>query len=296
MDHKQIEQFDLINRYLMGKLLAEESASFEEHFVDCQQCIAQLQTTSSFVRDLRMAASEQASQLGSRQPRITLWHALQKFLPRPLAWAAGLLLIAAVAGILLLVDHTRRLRAEVNEAKALSELWERRYEDEHLSAIAAERRRQEAELQRDEQLRALEKEMKQGETQRARTAAVLGRQAHSGGSLPLFILTSVRGGQVAASGPVNPIPLPRSSAMFGLLISLEGEKRYESYRVRVEDDRGRHIWSRGRVSPTQPDFLSIILNTTLFKPGHYLLIVHGIKEGGGSEVIDNYPFVITKAP
>src|ERR1051325_5513303 len=112
MDHRQVEQFDLIDRYLMGRLPAEQSASFEEHFVDCPQCIARLQTTTDFVRDLRLVASEQALSPDRRQRGRAFWPSLRTPPAGPLVWAAGLLLVATVAGVLFVIDHTRRLRDE----------------------------------------------------------------------------------------------------------------------------------------------------------------------------------------
>src|SRR5215210_9521555 len=97
MDHEQTVQYDLVDRYLMGKLPAEESAGFEEHFVDCPQCIARLQTTKNFLQDLQFVAAQQASRLDHYQPNGGSRHFLQLISRKPLALAVGCLLIAAVA-------------------------------------------------------------------------------------------------------------------------------------------------------------------------------------------------------
>src|SRR6185503_13499203 len=168
MEHEEIDKFNLIDRYLMGKLLAEENAVFEEHFVDCPQCIAHLQTTKNFMQDLRFVAAEQASQLNRKQPERASGHYLQMILGKPLAFAMVCLLIAAAVSAFFVVNHIRRLRVAVNQAENLSKQWEQRYEDERQSAISADRKHQEAELQRAEQMRALEARLKDEEAQRAK--------------------------------------------------------------------------------------------------------------------------------
>lgn len=294
MDHDQIDQFDLIDRYLMGKLPSEESVSFEEHFVDCPQCVARLQTTKSFLQDLRLVAAKQTSQPNHHQPAIAFWHFPQTSFRKFLAVAVGCLLIAAAVGAVFVLNYMRHLRAEVNQAKSLSEQWERRYEDERQSAIAADRAHQETESQRIEQLRALEAKLNDEKAQREKMAAEFDQRMRPEGNLPIFVLNSVRGGEPNADESVNRVSLQRSAAMFAFSISLEGETRFKNYRITIFDDHHRLIWKSGGLTLNRYDALSIILKTDLFRPGHYSLIVEGVKEEGGREALGNYPFLIVK--
>jgi hypothetical protein len=295
MDHEQIDRLDLIDQYLMGKLPAEVSSGFEEHFADCPQCIARLQTTKSFLRDLRLVAAEQAAQIEPYPLRRSFRHIMQSLLPKPLAWAVVCLLIAAAAGMVYVIDYTRRLQDEVAQAKSLSEQWQRRYEDERQSAMAADRSRQEAEAQRAEQLRGLEAKLNEAEAQRAKTTAGPGPLLPAEGNLAIFILTSVRSSELSPAQSVNRIPLPRSATVFAFSIPLEGETRYEAYHIRIHDDRHRLIRRSGNLTPGRPDALSIWLKSSLFQPGFYTLIVEGDNKDGGRDVIGNYPFLIVKS-
>ena len=54
MDHARIDETQLADRYLMGKLDDAERRSFEEHFVDCPVCLEKLET----VEGLRGALKE----------------------------------------------------------------------------------------------------------------------------------------------------------------------------------------------------------------------------------------------
>jgi hypothetical protein len=293
MDHEQIDQFNLVDRYLMGRLPAEESLGFEEHLVDCPQCIVRLQTTNRFLQGLRQAAAEQALQIEYTRPRRTTRHFLQTLFHKPLAWAAVGLFIAALAAFFV-VDYTRRLRTDVEQAKSLSEQWQRRYDDERQAALAADRKRQETESQLIEQRRVLESKLQDEQAQRAKMAAEFSRWMRPEGGLPIFVLTSVRGRETNAAETGNKIILPRSVAMFAFSIPLEGEVSYESYRMTIIDHRHRPVWKRGGLAPDRYNSLSVGFKSGFFQPGAYSLIVEGIKKEGVRDEAGNYPFLIIK--
>jgi cell division protein FtsL len=293
MEHEEIDKYNLIDRYLMGKLLAEENAGFEEHFVDCPQCIAHLQTTKNFMQDLRFVAAEQALKIDHHQPKKAFWHFLQILLGRPLAIAMGCLLIAVAISAFFVVNHTRRLRAEINQAESLSKQWEQRYEQ----AISADRKHQETESQQAEQLRALEARLKDEEAQRAKIAAEFGSRMNPEGNLPLFVLASIRGGGPNTSEAINQITVPRSAAMFAFSIQLEEELQYKNYRITIIDDSNSLVWKSRSLTPDpELNFLSIWLKRERFRPGDYSLTVEGYKKEGGKALIGKYPFSINKTP
>ncbi len=289
MEHEQIEQYDIIDRYLLGKLSAEEIARFEEHFIDCPQCTARLRMTKTFLQDLRFIAAEQAARAGQRQFAKVFRHIWQMRPRKSLALAVACLLIAAIVGIAVVSHHARRLRAEADQARSLSEQWQQRYEDERQSALSADRKRQEAESLLAEQQRASEARLKDEQAQRAKMAAELSRGLRPEGNLPVFVLTAVRGG-------VDPITLPRESSVFAFSIPLEAEMPYKNYRVTILDQRRRVIWSDNKFPPNQYNSLTVVLSRDRFRPGHYNLIVTGIRKEGGVETLGDYPFTILQAP
>ena len=64
MTHQEIEQQDLIERYVRKQLSAGESAAIEEHFFACDKCFDDVQATERFVTGIRQAAA--AEKLGGR--------------------------------------------------------------------------------------------------------------------------------------------------------------------------------------------------------------------------------------
>jgi hypothetical protein len=252
-----------------------------------------LQTTTRFLQGLRLVAAEQASQIEHTQPRRAMRHFLQTLFHKPLAWAAIGLLIAALAAFFV-GDYTRRLRTDVEQANSLSEQWQRRYDDERQAALAADRKRQETESQLLEQRRALEAKLKDEQAHRTNMAAEFSQWMRPEGSLPIFVLTSVRGRETNASEAGNRILLPRSAAMFAFSIPLEEEISYESYRITIFDHRYRPVWKREGLAPDRYNSLSVGFKSGFFQPGGYSLIVEGIKKESGRDRVGDYPFLIIK--
>jgi len=56
LEHDQMTDQDLIERYVRRQLDAEEAAAFEEHLFQCDQCFDQVQLTEKFVAGVRHAA------------------------------------------------------------------------------------------------------------------------------------------------------------------------------------------------------------------------------------------------
>lgn len=296
MDHEQIDRLGYVDHYLMGRLPPEESARFEEHFVDCPRCVARLQTTKNFLEDLRSVAAAHASRAkleragrGSRRFRRTLSR-------RTTFLAVGCLLIAAVAAAAFVVNHAQRLRAEVAWAKEVAEQWEHRFEDERQRATAADRERQEADSQQAERLRALEGKLEAAEAQHAILVAEFSRRMPAAGHLPIFPLNSVRGGEAGKAEAGKRVVVPRSALVFALSVPLEGTGPYDQCRGTIVDDRQRHVWSGGLPVDSEQDALFAWFKPALFRPGHYVLIVEGVKQAGGWTVVGNYPFVFVRVP
>lgn len=87
------------------------------------------------------------------------------------------------------------------------------------------------------------------------------------------IMSSSRG---AAGG--NPITV-RAADDNVLSVQLDGDARYESYRVVILDDADHEIWRGDAVRP-QDETLSVFLPHSFTAPGPYWLVVHGIRDGG----------------
>lgn len=287
MDHNYIEELDLVDRYLMGRLAADESAEFEEHFVDCARCVDRLKTTKDLIHGFRLMASRQPAEEPDYLPRELHWYSLHSVSPKWFALAGGFLLLVVIAGAVVMFNRIRLSRIETDEAKSDSAQWEQRFEEQRQYAASADRKHQEMERELTERLNQLQAEI---ETKREPEIARL----HDGSlqpqiNMPIFALTATRGSE-PRSDSINKLTLPRSPTSFLILLALEGELGYKDYRTTILDDRGRLIWKSGGLKPDPHNSLSVGLNSSFFRGGDYLLIVEGVSEAGTTNVVSKYRF------
>ncbi|HEX5736211.1 MAG TPA: zf-HC2 domain-containing protein [Blastocatellia bacterium] len=289
MNHDYAEQFDLVNRYLMGRLAAEESERFEEHLIDCPQCIDLLKTTREFKQGLRALTVQQVLNPGSYVSKGSRWSFLQQK-----AWtlaACCLLLVAALISILLF-NQVRRLRFEADQANSASSEWQQRYEEQQQSALSSEQQHQEIERDLLGQVQRLKEDMGRAEKQHTGTASESHNWSQPGINLPIFVLNSIRGDRRNPSD-ANEIKLSRSPMTFVISLPLEEEASYKTYHVTILTDR-RRFWESTGLKPDRFNALTIGFNSSFFRPGEYSLTVEGLPRKQDSGIIGNYPFRIIK--
>lgn len=61
MDHREVFEQQLIDRYLLGQLPTEEARRFEVHYLSCSRCMEQLELTETLLHGLRRAAAQDAA-------------------------------------------------------------------------------------------------------------------------------------------------------------------------------------------------------------------------------------------
>jgi len=292
MEHSYIEDHHIADRYLSGKLSIEERVRFEEHFVDCPECLDRLQTIDYFSAGLRTVAVEEATRLRANLSvgragvlaRIALL-ARRRHGP---SLAVAILLIALPMG--LLIPEWMSARRELARAIQESSEWRRKYEESERAA---------RDLAKEMQTRELESSL-----QLERLAAQFGRMWNSPDSAPrpshkaaerqsetpVFALSVVRGGGADPSQPVNRITLPPQSKSIILLLELEPDPDLHSYRVAISTTEGLSIWTKDGLKPNSMNALALSFNSGLFKPGDYLLTLEGITAQEGHRPVATYAF------
>ena len=104
MTHAEIDQKDLIDLYLLGRLPPEVEAAFEEHFLACRECADRLEANRETVAiTMEAFALEDAEPMEKHEPRRG-WHFR---LPAPVWGLAAMVAVAAV--YLTLAPHAVRL-------------------------------------------------------------------------------------------------------------------------------------------------------------------------------------------
>ncbi|HEY4575014.1 MAG TPA: zf-HC2 domain-containing protein, partial [Thermoanaerobaculia bacterium] len=74
MNHTDVEEQNLVDRYVMGKLSAAETERFEDHYLSCPECLDRLDLAESMQRGFKRAAGQDAARLAtSRQLALVAW-------------------------------------------------------------------------------------------------------------------------------------------------------------------------------------------------------------------------------
>jgi hypothetical protein len=285
MTHAYIDEHDLVSRYAMNKLSAEEQADFEAHLIDCVECLDRLDQATALRDGLRKVAASDAvpsvavragavlpyappadAAIGPVRPaRRAARQGWVWSLPLGLA-AAAVLLIAAVAGVATIVPMRRQL-ARVTTAAAE---WQRRYDEAGRTAGALQ-----------ERLAAAERELAQRPPAPAIEASV-----------PVFALGIVRSG---GGSPPAQISIPASAPLVVLSMELPGATGFLQYRAVLTNAAGQPVWRADQLRPTSPETLGIGLSARLMPPADYLLTLQGIGRQGRTVPLSHYRFRVTSS-
>ena len=163
MTHQQIQQQDVIERYVRRRLSPDERAAFQEHFFACDECFEQVQMTERFVAGMKDAAvtgvlARQASKSFVDSPSWLGW-----LKPAFLVTATASLILALVIGWLLL----RKIPAMRDEMARQQQLVEQGRQEDRRKLEAAEKQ-----LQSERDARARLQNQLEQETQGAQPKRV----------------------------------------------------------------------------------------------------------------------------
>jgi hypothetical protein len=293
MDHKYIEQFDLIDRYLMGKLPEDESERFEEHFVDCPACAGRLKVMGDFLDDLRMEAAELASETASDGAKRPFSFFTGAFSGKVLAVAVICLLLAATAGTVLMANRVWLLSRELDQAKDNSAELQRLYDEQRQTASVSANKLEEVEQGLAGRVAELEAKL-QGQEQTGGDQSPPDVWSRPRINLPVIVLESVRSGEGGSTESVNEVQLSRSQTEFVISIPLEGETQYSDYRIKIVDEKESTVLEKAGLKPDSRGSLTLGFGSSMFQPGRHLVRVYGISRQGAPTTIGDYPLRIIK--
>ena len=264
MDHDYINEHGVVALYVAGRLSPEERAGFEEHFVDCRQCLEQIEVTGELRDGLRQVAKEDAARGGvaplGDAPQVVpaLWAGPGSRNPRGLL--AYAMVVVVGLGAIFFVD-VRYRRSEVAEARRTSEDWQRRYAEERQARESMERER----AQVADNLR------ERGGEQTSMVASLQ--------PAPLFFLNVTRGAD-EGSTPVNRVAVSPAAPLIALSLEFEKDSAFRSYRARLSDASGRVVWSAENIPSPASDAIAVTLPSRLLGRGNYSVSLDGLRADG----------------
>src|SRR6185295_9787105 len=277
--HREIEDNDIVERYALNKLSADERRAFQEHFFECDQCFEQAQVSARFVAGVRDASRSgvlAADKTGAvPYPRRSFVFFNQR-------WAGAWVMPALAASLLLAVTLTvlwalslgrenrqlTDLRAE--QARASDELQrlEAKIRELEVSKGASQQQRETL----GEENRRLKEQLAETERQLETQVAQLNQPDIN---VPVRNIYPLGDSQRSNDTPeTNRIRVPRGTRAFVLMLG-DYKPGYSEYRVDVIDPSGRQVARRQGVKPDQAGELSVMLSRTQVKRGKYRLKLYG---------------------
>ncbi|HWM94030.1 MAG TPA: zf-HC2 domain-containing protein [Thermoanaerobaculia bacterium] len=263
MNHDYIEEQQVVERYVMGRLPPEEAARFEEHYLHCQECLDRLDVAESMERGFKRAAGQDAARAASiRQLALVAWLARLGRSRQLAALAMAVLVIAVLPGLLGLREVRERERELAETRSALEQERERSAQGSRTAGSEAEKLRKELEASRRDLAREQEA--------RTKAAEQLADARRPQGNVPILFLNPERGG----GEPTHRLRLPRAPGWVVLALEIDPPHQ-PSYRAVLQDAKGKELWRGEGLRLNEMETLSLSLPTTLLAPGDYILLVEG---------------------
>jgi len=239
MNHRDVEDRNLVELYVARRLNAGDTARFEEHFVDCPQCLDQIEAAERLHAGIKRTAEAKPS--------------------NPWGWGIG------AAAALLIVSgltfwqavHSKKLEAELAQARALSSLWKSRFE-----AAAAN-------------------------FQRTQEPVPLVAST--------FALNLSRSGESTGSTPPNRIVVAVGAPWVVLTLDRDWEAGFESLQATLSNSAPKTIWQQGGLTALPGAPLSVAIPVALLQTGDFVLEIEGRRaKSSALEPVGRYRFRVTR--
>jgi hypothetical protein len=284
MEHSYIKEHNIAERYLLDKLSAQERMCFEEHLKNCVQCANMLEVIGGLRMGLQIVAAKEICRRRAYGEAGLLARIARLSRARQAVLLAGVILLIAAP-----ILEWGRARRELARATQTAAEWQRRYEEREQAAHNLTK-----ETQTLDQL-AARPETERGDRPRLPNGAKYVTPPQV--VVPVFALSvnrsnapdlTSRGADLTQA--VNQIKLSPISKLIILMLELGSDSDLRSYRAAISTADGRNIWRDNNLRATSDDALALGFNSSLFKPGNYLLTLEGLTTQNRYVLIGQYTF------
>ncbi len=278
MTHQQIQDNEVIERYVRQTLTPAERQEFQEHFFECDECFEQTQLTAHFIAGVREASESgvlaavqtESIPVATRAAAFNQWWARSWLMP---ALAACLLLALTLIGLwnLSLRRENQLLAQRTGAGSAASErlqVLEARIRELDASNSASQEQKESLR----QEINRLKEQLAATERQRETQVAQLRQPDVNVPVRNIYPVGDVQ--RSGGTGEINQLHVPRGTRTFVLILG--GYKPgYANYRLEVRDPSGGVVASRAGLKPDQNGELSVLLNRTGLNRGKYRLKLFG---------------------
>lgn len=295
MDHRTVDEQQVVERYLMGRLSAEEAARFEEHYLGCQECLDRLEEGERFHRALKAVATEEAARAAVGAGVLAALARLGRW--RLAAAVLALLALLALPAAFLAWQgrslESRLARAEAELAESRRQLAEGRERGDEASAELEE---QLAQLQRRAaaETAALEDQLASAEAAGERLARELERWRRPQVNPPVLHLSLLRSGGTGG-GPDVRFTLGREPEWIVLALEVDGVPG-QRYGAALLGPGGGEAWRGESLEAGADGTVTLSFPSTFFDPGIYRLRLAPLEPGGEPGPPVELAFQVLAAP
>jgi hypothetical protein len=287
MEHRYIEEYNIIDRYLLRKLSDEDLVRFEEHFLDCRQCLKQMEMTERLRAWLRKAVAEEVLRSQADVQGVAFAGVVRRSRVRQMACLSGVVLLILLPMLWLALKWKSAHHDLAQAYETISEWQHKSAEREQSLMQEMQAQERQWSARRDQLVVQLENERKE----HRRLAPEINKVALRS-VLPIFVLSPARSGAPGLSQPANRIILSSPSESIILMIEFEPDLDIQSYRATLLTADNRSIWRESQLRPGSKGTIALGFNGSLLKPNQYLLTLEGLSSQAGYAPIAQYNFQV----
>ena len=281
MDHRRIDEQNVAELYVTGRLSPEDEETFESHLLECSECRESVGWADDLRTSIRAVAAEDVAR-ASAQLGFLAWVSRRTRSARAGMLMAALLAVAALPAWLQ-ADRSRLAR-ELSEAKAAAE----RPAAPAPAPVAPRAEPAPPAAPPSAELERLAEENRRLAEENRLLAEQSARDDEPQINTPIISLGVVRG---EAGQEIELGAQPES-----LVLSLElPQVEHDTYRVTLLDNRNKTAWQKDGLKPTASDTLTILFPSERLKAGtSYRFHVEGMEPGGQAVDLGYIPFQAVK--
>jgi len=274
MDHDQIAEHNVVERYVLGRLTSEEEERFEEHLLECPECRLQVEREDDFQDSLHTVAAEEAVRAAAQVGAIA-------WLGRRRGWllVAALLLLAVLP--LWLLRERSRLQGEIGQLQAA--LASPPTAPAPAPAAPSTPGGDPAEKEK------LLAELTAQKDANSKLSEQLARLNRPQVNVPIFTLGFLRGDE----GTANRVALGREPRWIVLSVELPPETA-KSYRATLTTAGGKTLWEGDGLIPNADGTVTLSLDSGRLEPGPHRLRLTAVDAQGRTAPAGEIPFEVQR--
>jgi hypothetical protein len=284
-------QAELTDNYVRGKLSAQERRQYEARFLSTATGRADATFAHALTQVLAEAEPDAAPAIVT-EAKPTLWESIVAFLRVP-AFGMGL----AMASLLLLLlggfwwyQQTERLQAEIQQANAAREAEARKQKELQDEIARANARNEELNKQLQQAQQAREQARKDLE-KAVPPSSVAPAPANTLLSF-LLVPSLVRG-----DNQRERITIPRHTGRIQMQLDLDQSDNYQSYRAELRTRRGQLLHQQSKLVPRVTAVgkaVFFVAPATDLRNGDYEVALFGVTASGAGEEANYYRFTAVR--